>query len=204
MLLSQPASSLRLQKEGDDCIYQALVCSKEASGTGAPHSQSEKNLARKRGKVCMYLTDKQIYSGNNHIPPFTTCSLNCRWMPDIVWSKSLSWLNITPVHRQGQLNKCPPHRHISFTPLKHVLKHTLSDSPSDPLPHSTAISFPEWAQFYHAFGFIYFLIFVAFLVWHCCNVSFAQEQHVLAHLLQGLSTYSTSSPPHKWIKQKLL
>lgn len=54
MLLSQPPSFLRLQKEGDDSIYQALVCLRDASGTVVVRSQSEggkkKRLESKGGK----------------------------------------------------------------------------------------------------------------------------------------------------------
>lgn len=63
-------------KEGDDCIYQGLVCLRDASGTVVLHSQSERRSAGKKGgKSCVYFTDKQIDSGNNHIPPFIICVL---------------------------------------------------------------------------------------------------------------------------------
>lgn len=92
MLLSLPSS-----KERDDCIYQALAYLRDASGTVVLHSQSEQSSPEKKGeKPCVYLTDKQIHSGNQRIPPFIICvlytvdrypaftkvnqALYCRWL----------------------------------------------------------------------------------------------------------------------------
>lgn len=42
-------------KEGDDCIYQALVCLRDASGTVVLHSQSKQSSAGKRRKpLCVF------------------------------------------------------------------------------------------------------------------------------------------------------
>lgn len=59
-------------KEGVDCIYQALVCLREALGTVVLHSSLSE---ARREKPCVHLTEKQINRGNNHIPLFIICVL---------------------------------------------------------------------------------------------------------------------------------
>lgn len=58
--------SLASSKEGDDCIYQALVYLRDALSTVVLHSHSEQSSAGKRVKgLCVF----------DHIPPFIICVL---------------------------------------------------------------------------------------------------------------------------------